>query len=65
MARFDVMNSPTSELQPRAAATLKPGPAWQEIEFNNFMPLDLRYVYFWTYATGTGLLKIDAITLVP
>jgi hypothetical protein len=62
---FDATNSPTADLQPGASATLKAGPGWQEIEFRHFTPpLDVRYVYFWTYAPGVGLLKIDAITLV-
>jgi len=63
-ASFDVTNSPNPEFQPRASATLKTGPGWQEIELRNSSPLDLRYVYFGTYSTGMGLLKIDAITLV-
>ena len=60
---FDATNSPTTDLQPRVSATLKTGSGWQEIEFRPFTPLDVRYVYFWTYSPGVGQLKIDAITL--
>jgi hypothetical protein len=59
---FEATNSPTPD-QPRASATLRAGSGWQEIEFRPFTTLDIRSVYFLTYIQGTGLLKIDAITL--
>jgi hypothetical protein len=61
---FDATNSTTADLQPRAFATLNAEAGWQEIEFAHATPLDVRYVYFGTYFQRTGVLKIDAITLV-
>ena len=60
---FEATNSPTPD-QPRASATLRAGSGWQEIELAASMLLDVRYVYFWSYTQGAGLLKIDAITFV-
>ena len=60
---FEATNSPTPD-QPRASATLRAASGWQEIELATSMPLDVRYVYFWSYTQGAGLLKIDAITFV-
>ena len=45
-------NSPAADVQPRALATLRAGSGWQEIEFRPFTTLDVRYVYFLTYAQG-------------
>jgi hypothetical protein len=61
---FDAANPPTADVQPQLLATLKAGSAWQEIEVNHVPSLDVRYVYFWTFAPGVGRLRIDAITLV-
>jgi hypothetical protein len=60
---FEAINAPNPD-QPRASATLRAGPGWQEIELAASMLLDVRYVYFWSYTQVAGLLKIDAITLV-
>jgi hypothetical protein len=63
-AAFDATNATPPDLQPRAFATLDAGAGWQEIELRQSPPLDVRYLYFGTYSLGTGVLKLDTITLV-
>jgi hypothetical protein len=60
---FDATNPPAADQQPRAFATLTAGAGWQEVEFRQAAPLDVRYVYFGIYSVGAGVLKLDAITL--
>ena len=56
---FDAANSPAADGQTRAFATLDAGAGWQEIELRQLSPLDVRYLYFGTYARPGVLARHD------